>query len=79
MTVEICTVIGDDGFWNSKSADQIVADKVGHHFLGYRFVRGCFHSLGEIIDGNQNESVSIRSGWLYRTDDIHSPSYIWPK
>ena len=75
MTFEICTVISNDEFWNSKSAYQIIADKIGYHFLGYRLVRGCFHPFGEIINGNQNESVSIRSGRLYRTDDIHSPSY----
>ena len=79
MTAEICTVINNDGFCHSKSAYQIVADKIGYHFLGYRLVRGCLHPLGEIINGNQNESVSIRSGWIYWTDDIHSPSYRWPR
>ena len=54
MTVEVCTIINNDGLWNSKSAYQIIANKIGHHFLGYRLVRGCLHPLGEIINGNQN-------------------------
>ena len=54
MTIEICIVISNDRFRNSKSAYQIVANKISHHFLGYQLVRSCFHPLGEIINGNQN-------------------------
>ena len=79
VTIEIWTIVGNNGFWYSKPAYQIVANKINYSFLGYRLLWSRFHPLGEVINGNQNESVSIRSGWLYQPKDIHAPSYKWSR
>ena len=61
VTTDIRTVMRNDGFWHSKSTYQIVANKISHHFLGYRVVWSCFHPLGEVINGNQNECVPLEA------------------
>ena len=79
LTVKICTIISIDGLWYSKPAYQIFVNKISYNFLGHGFLRSCFHPLGELVNGNQNKSVSIRSDWLYWTYDIHAPRYKSPR
>ena len=69
VTVEICTIVGNDGFMHSKSSYKIVTNKISDNILGYRLVRSCFHPLGKIVNGGQNKFVSIKNGWLYRSGE----------
>ena len=45
VTVEIRTIIGNDGFRYSKPAYLIVENKIGYNFLGHRLVRFDFPHL----------------------------------
>ena len=57
VTVEICTIISNDGLWYSKPTHQIIANKVCYNFLDYQLKRSCFYPLGEIVNGNKNKFV----------------------
>ena len=42
VTVEICTIISNDGLWYSEPIYQIIVNKISDNFLGYQLVRSCF-------------------------------------
>lgn len=79
VAIEICSVIGDNGIWYSKSAYQITAHKICYYFLCHELVGDCLHLFSKVVNGNQDESMTIRGGRLYQTINIHAPSYEQPR
>ena len=62
VTVKICTIISNDGFWYPNPTYQIVANEINYNFLGYRLIRSWFHPFGEVINSNQDKYVLEAAG-----------------
>ena len=74
FVVEVGSIISNDPFRNTVSTDDLVLDKPGNHLLGDVGVGSSLYPLGEIIDGNEDESMAIRRCRLDATD--HSMPHI---
>ena len=59
--VEVCTIICNDSLRNTIPTDKILFDELGHNILGDRSEGSCLNPICEVINGNQDEAVPIRS------------------
>src|SRR3954471_20474886 len=73
LVIEIRSIISNDLLRNPIMTDYVVLDKTSDHLLGDIRVRCGFNPLGEVIDGNQNEAMSIRSSRLNLSNHINAP------
>ena len=77
--IEIGSIIGDDPFRDTILAYEVVSDESGYHILCDRGKRSGFDPLGEIINSDQNEAMSIGSGWLDLSNHVKAPHCKWPR
>src|SRR4051812_17381913 len=73
LVIEIRFIISNDLLGNPITTDYIVLDKTSNHLLGNIRIRCDFNPLGEVIDGDQNETMSIGSGRLNLSNHINAP------
>src|SRR3954468_14591713 len=73
LVIEIRSIISNDLLKNPITTDYVVLDKAGNHLLGNVRIRYGFIPLGEVIDGNQNEAMSIRSSRLNLSNHVNAP------
>src|SRR3954468_9069351 len=73
LIIEIRSIVSNDLLRNPITTDYVVLDKTSDHLLGDIRVRCGFNPLGEVIDGNQNEAMSIRSSRLNLSNHINAP------
>ena len=72
VAVEICGVISYNHLWNTKPTDDVEMDEIHHDLFRHWLESYCFHPLCKIINGHQDEPVTIRCFWFYRSNHIHS-------
>ena len=57
--VQICTVVSDNPIGDAVPADEVLLDEAGNNILSNRCKGSFFDSLGEVVNGHQNEAMSI--------------------
>ena len=62
--IKIGTVVCDDPFGDAIPTNHVVLDEPGNHILGDRGERSCFNPLYEIVNGDEDEAVSVRGSRL---------------
>ena len=77
--VEICTVVSDDPFGDTIPENEIFIDEMGNNILGNRSERSRLNPLCEIVNGHQDEAVSIRGRWLDFPNHIDAPHSKGPR
>src|SRR3954468_23725988 len=70
---KIRSIVSNDLLRNPKTTDYVVLDKASNHLLGDIRIGCGFNPLGEVINGNQNEAMSIRSSKLNLSNHINAP------
>ena len=70
--VEICTVVSDDHFWDTVPENEILLDEAGNNILSNKSEGSCFDPLCKIVNGHQDEAVSIGGCWLDFPNHIDS-------
>ena len=76
---KVCTVISDDPFGDTIPANKVLPDEAGNNILSNGCEGSCFDPLGEIVNGHQNEAVSIGCCRLDLSNHIDSPHSEWPR
>ena len=76
--VEICTIVRDDSLWDTVPTDEILFDEMGDNILGNGSERSRLNPLREIVNGHQDETVSIRSCMFDFSNHIDAPHHEWP-
>ncbi|PHT36186.1 hypothetical protein CQW23_23886 [Capsicum baccatum] len=74
VSVEIGTIVSDNGFRNPESTNDVISNEVIHNLLCDRFVRSDFYPLGEVVNCDKDEPMTIVCGQLNGTNDIHTLS-----
>ena len=77
--VKVCTVISDDPFWDTVLANEILFDEAGNNILSNGCEGSCFDPLGEVVNGHQNEMVSIGCCRLDLSNHVDSPHREGPR
>ena len=72
--VQIGSIVGDEHFWHSVMADNVVLHEPGDRDLSDILERTCLHPLGKVVDGHQYELMPVRRLRGDRINYIHSPS-----
>ena len=79
FVVEVGSIICIDHFRNTVSTDDLILDKPGNHLLSDVGVESSFYLLGEIINGNEDEPVTIGSSWFDAANHIDAPHSKGPR
>ena len=77
--VEIDTIIRNDSLWDTVPTDGILFDEPGHNILGNESERSCLKPLREVVNGDENETVSIRCSRLDLPNHSNAPHCKWPR
>src|SRR3954462_7445134 len=73
LVIEIRSIISNNLLRNPIATDYVVFDKASNHLFGDIRIRCGFNPLGEVIDGNQNEAMSIRNSRDNLSNHINAP------
>src|SRR3954469_12470234 len=73
LVIKIRSIISNDLLRNPITTYYVVLNKASNHLLGDIRIRCGFNPLGEVIDGNQNETMSIGSSRLNLSNHINAP------
>src|SRR3954471_10224843 len=73
LVIEIRSIISNDLLRNPITTDYVVLDKTSNYLLGDIRIRCGFNPLGEVINGNQNEAMSVRSSRLNLSNHVNAP------
>src|SRR3954471_5205994 len=73
LVIEIRSIVSNDLLRNPITTDYVVLDKASNHLFGNIRIRCGFNPLGEVINGNQNEAMSIRSSRLNLSNHVNAP------
>src|SRR3954464_4406341 len=73
LVIEIRSIISNDLLRNPITTYYVVLDKASNHLFGNIRIRCGFNPLGEVIDGNQNETMSIGSSRFNLSNHINAP------
>ena len=77
--VQICTVVSDDPVGDTIPAYEVMLDEAGNHILCNGGEGSCFDPLGKVINGYQDEAVSIGCCRLDLSNHVDSPHHEWPR
>ena len=77
--VEIGTIICDDSLWNTIPTYEVMFDKAGNHIFGDRGEGSCFDPFSKVVNGNQDEAMSVGSRGLDLSNHINAPHCKWPR
>ena len=58
--VQVCTIVGDDSVRDAIPANEVLLDEAGHHILCNGGEGSCLDPLGKVINGHQDETVSMQ-------------------
>src|SRR4051812_17086138 len=72
LVIEIRSIISNDLFRNPITTDYVVLDKTSNHLLGDIRIGCGFNPFSEVINGNQNEAMSIRSNRLNLSNHVNA-------
>ena len=79
LSFEVNTVIRYECLGDSIPINDVLPDEVSHLNRRQSFVRSCFDPFSELIDCDQDESVTVRSCWRDLSDNIDAPGGEWPR
>ena len=79
ITIDVCSISCDDSSWDTKSTNNVWMNKIHDRLLSDCFESYRLHPFGEVINCNQNESMSIRVFWINWSNYIHSPCNKGPR
>ena len=79
LVIQIGTVVCNDSFRDAVSTDQVMPNELCHDVLGYCGVGSCLNPLREVINGNQDEAVSVRSCRFDFSNYVNAPHRKWPR
>ena len=77
--VDIGTIFCDDSLGDAIPTYEVMLNESSYHILSDRGERGCFNLFFEVVNGNKNEMMSIRSSRLDLSDHINAPHCEWPQ
>src|ERR1051325_11274054 len=70
---EIGAVISNDLLGNPITTNDIMLDETCYHLSSDTSIRCCLNPFGKVVNGDKDESMSIRSGGLNFPDHINAP------
>ena len=76
--VQVCTVVRDDPVGDTIPAYEVLLDEAGNHIFCNRGEGSCFDPFGEIVNGNQDEAMSIGCRGLDLSNHVNAPHCKWP-
>ena len=76
--IEIRTIVSDDPLWDTIPTDEILFDEPGDNILGNGRERSRLNPLREVVNGHQDETVSIRSCRFDFSNHVDAPYREWP-
>ena len=59
--VQISTIVCDDPFGDALPTDKVMFNEPDDHIFSNRGERGCFNPLCEVINGEEDEVMSVGS------------------
>ena len=71
--VKICTIVCDDSLRDTVPTYEILFDKSGYNILGNGRERSCLNPFHEVVNGHQDEAVSIRSFRFDFSNHVDAP------
>ena len=77
--VQVCTIIRNDSVRNTVPANEVLLDEASNHILCNGGEGSCFDPLGQVINGHQDETVSIGYSRLDLSNHVDSPHCEWPR
>ena len=77
--VQICIVVNDDPVRDTIPAYEVLLDEAGNHILCNGGEGSFFDPLGKVINGHQDETVSIVCCRLDLSNHVDSPHREWPR
>ena len=77
--VEVGSIFLDDSFRDAIPTDEFRLYKSGDYILGNKGERGCFNLFYKVVNGNNNEAMSIRSSMLDFYNHINAPHFKRPR
>ena len=75
--IHICTVVSDDPVGNTIPAYEVLLDEAGNHIFTNRGEGSCFDPFGEIVDGDQDEAMSIERCGFDLSNHVNAPHCKW--
>lgn len=78
FVVQIGSIICDDAFWLTISANDLIFQEAGYCFTRNTCIRSCFNPFSKVIDSHKNVLMSIRRFWVDRPDHVNTPHGEWP-
>lgn len=72
LNVQFRPIISDNFARNSIAIYYLILDKSGDHLLCYIGIGNNFYPLGEVVNGDQDTMIPIRSFWLNDTDHVNA-------
>ena len=77
--IQICTVVCDDPVGYTIPTYEVLLDEAGNHIFCNGGEGSCFDPFGEIVNGNQDEAMSVGSCGLDLPNHIDSPHSEGPR
>ena len=72
--VQVCTIVSNDPVGDTVPTNQVLLDEAGNYILCNGGEGSSFDPLGEVINGHQNEAVSIGGCSLDLSNHVDSPT-----
>ena len=77
--VQIRTIVSDDLVGDTIPTYEVLLDEAGNHILCNAGEGSCFDPLGKVVNGHQDEAVSIGCCRLDLSNHVDSPHSEWPR
>ena len=71
--IQVCTVVRDDPVGDTIPAYEVLFDEAGNHILCNGGEGSCFNPFGKVINGHQDETMSIGRCRLDLSNHVDSP------
>ena len=71
FVVELCAIVGDDGFGDAETGNDVLPYKSYDLLLGNGCQRLSLHPFGEVIHSDDEESSLPRGRWEW-AEEVHS-------
>ena len=75
--VQICTIVCDDPVGDTIPAYEVLLDEAGNHILRNIGKGSCLDPLGEIVNSNQDEAMSVGRCGLDLSNHVNTPHCKW--
>ena len=73
--VEVGTIVRDDSLRDAIATDKVMLYEPGDQILSNKGEQGCFNPFYKVVNGDENEAMSVRSSRLDFSDHINAQHY----